>query len=90
MRNTEIFEVLIEEEKGTVTGASLKEQDPVALDRRNFRRFLASDVPANSVSVIDLPAAARTMDIDPSYMVALTVIFGGAMIFALARALRRT
>jgi hypothetical protein len=90
VRNTEILEVLIEEEKGTVTGANLKEQDPVALDRRSFRRFLASDVAANSVSVIDLPAVARTMDIDPRYMIALTVVFGGAMIFALARALRRT
>jgi hypothetical protein len=88
-RDTQIFEVLIEEEKGSVTGAQLKEKDPVAIEKRNFRRFLASDVPANSVSIIDLPALGGTRDIDPRYMIALTVVFGGAMIFALARALRR-
>ena len=89
LRDTQILEVLIEEEKGSVTGADFKEQDPVSLERRSFRRFLAADVPANTVSIIDLPAPPRSMNIDPRYMVALTVIFGGSMIFALARALRR-
>lgn len=89
VRDTEIFEVLIEEEKGSVTAPNLKEQDPVAIERRSFRRFLAADVPANSVSIIDLPAAPKTT-IDARYMIALTAVFGGAMIFALARALRRT
>ena len=88
IKDTQILEVLIEEEKGSVSGAKLEEKDPVALERRSFRRFLAADVPANSVSVIDLPAV-RTTSIDPRYMIALTVIFGGAMMFALARALRR-
>ena len=89
VRDTQILEVLIEDEKGTVSGALLKEKDPVALERRSFRRFLAADVPANSVSIIDLPAAARSRDIDPRYMIALTVVFGAAMILALARALHR-
>ena len=88
IRDTQILEVLIEEEKGSVSGAKLEEKDPVALERRSFRRFLASDVPANSVSVIDLPAS-RITSIDPRYMIGLTVLFGGAMLFALARALRR-
>jgi hypothetical protein len=89
VRDTQIFEVLIEEQKGSVTGANLEEKDPVAFERRSFRRFLAADVPANSVSVIDLPAVTQGKNIDPRYMIALTVVFGGAMIFALARALRR-
>ena len=89
-RDTQILEVLIEEEKGSVAGANLREQEPVALNRRSFRRFLAADVPANSVSIIDLPAAARNVNIDARYMIALTATFGAAMIFALARALRRT
>lgn len=88
-RETQILEVLVEEEKGTVSGAKLKERAPVALEQRSFRRFLADDVPANSVSVIDLPAAARNTAIGPRYMIALTIIIGGAMTFALARALRR-
>jgi len=89
VRDTQIFEVLIEEEKGNVSGAQLEEKDPVAIEKRNFRRFLAADVPANSVSVIDLPALGRSRDVDPRYMIALTAVFGAAMIFALARALRR-
>lgn len=90
VRDTEILEVLIEDEKGTVTGAGLVEKAPVALERRSFRRFLAADAPANSVAVIDLPRSSRNKDIDPRYLIALTVVIGGAMTFALARALRRT
>ena len=89
VRDTQILEVLIEEEKGTVSGAKLAEKAPVAIERRSFRRFLADDVPANSVSVIDLPAAGQEQRIDPRFMIALTIIIGGSMIFALARALRR-
>ena len=90
VRDTQILEVLIESEKGTVTGAKLKEKTPVALERRAFRRFLAADVPANSVAVINLPADVEKSEIDPRYMIALTVVIGAAMIVALARALRRT
>ena len=89
VRDTQILEVLIEEEKGTVSGAKLAEKAAVAVERRSFRRFLADDVPANSVSLIDLPAQGTRSQIDPRYMIALTVIIGGSMIFALARALRR-
>ncbi|MEO8194674.1 MAG: hypothetical protein ABI681_12555 [Gemmatimonadales bacterium] len=88
-RDTQILEVLIEEEKGTVSGAKLEEKAPVAFEQRTFRRFLADDVPANSVTLIDLPALGRNRDIDPRYMIALTVIIGASMTFALARALRR-
>jgi hypothetical protein len=90
VRDTQILEVLIESEKGAVTGAKLVEKDPVALEHRNFRRFLAADVSANSVTVIDLPFSPQNRTIDPRYMIALTIVIGGAMIFALARALRRT
>jgi hypothetical protein len=89
VRDTQILEVLIEDEKGTVTGAKLAEKAPVSFEQRSFRRFLADDVPANSVSLIDLPASGGTRDIDPRYMVALTGVIGAAMILALARALRR-
>jgi hypothetical protein len=68
----------------------MDEKDPVQLEHRNFRRFLAPDVPANSVIVIDLPSTGQNRKIDPRYMIALTLIIGASMIFALARALRRT
>ena len=86
---TQIFEVLVEEEKGSVNGAKLREQAPVLLERRSFRRFLADDVPLNSVAVIDLPPVRATGALDRRYLVLLTVLMGGAMIFALARALSR-
>lgn len=90
VRDTQILEVLIEGEKGTVTGAKMEEKDPVALEHRNFRRFLAPDVPANSAVVIDFPSSGQDRTIDRGYLIALTLVIGSTMIFALARALRRT
>ena len=86
---TGVYEILIEEKTGSVTGPHLKEMDPVTVDERNFRRFLASDMPENSVAVIDLPPPPPTRSIDPRFLVALTVVIGGSMIAALARALKR-
>jgi hypothetical protein len=81
---------MIEEKAGTVTGPHLREVDPVTVDERNFRRFLAADMPENSVAVIDLPPPPPTRTIDPRYLVAITLVIGGAMVLALARALRRS
>jgi hypothetical protein len=39
--------------------------------------------------VIDLPAPASTRAIDARFLVAITLVLGGAMVVALARALRR-
>nr|MDQ3081965.1 hypothetical protein [Gemmatimonadota bacterium] len=88
-RATQVFEILIEEEKGSATGANLEEVAPVAVEQRSFRRFLASDVPANENAVIDLPRAKTRRNLDPRYLAGLTIAIGGAMTFALARALRR-
>lgn len=87
-RPTEVYEVLIEEPSGTVTGAQLKEVDAVSLEKRMFRRFLASNIPANVASVIDLPRATEGR-VDSRYLIGITVIIGGSMVFALARALRK-
>jgi hypothetical protein len=86
---TGVYEILIEEKAGSVTGPNLKEVDPVTVDERNFRRFLASDMPENSLAVIDLPAPPPSRSIDPRFLVALTLVLGGTMIVALAQALRR-
>jgi hypothetical protein len=88
-KETGIYEILIEEKAGSVTGPHLKEVDPVTVEERNFRRFLASDMPENSVAVIDLPAPPPNRNIDPRFLVAVTLVIGGSMIVALARALRR-
>jgi hypothetical protein len=88
-KETGIYEILIEEKAGSVTGPHLREMDPVTVDGRNFRRFLASDMPENSVARIDLPASPPRA-IDPRYLVAITLVIGGTMVVALAQALRRT
>jgi hypothetical protein len=86
---TGVYELMIEEKAGSVTGPHVREVDPVTVEGRNFRRFLASDMPENSVAVIDLPPAPPDRAIDPRYMIAITLLIGGTMVIALARALRR-
>jgi hypothetical protein len=86
---TGVYEVLIEEKAGSVTGPNLKEMEPVTVDDRNFRRFLASDMPQNSVAVIDLPAPPPTHSVDSRFLVAITLLIGGTMVVALAHAMRR-
>jgi hypothetical protein len=86
---TTVYEILIEDKNGRVIGPHLKEVDPVVVDERNYRRFLASDMPENSVAVIDLPPPPSTRSVDPRYMLAITLVIGAAMVVALAQALRR-
>jgi hypothetical protein len=86
---TGIYEILVEEKAGTVIGPHMKEMEPVTVDERNFRRFLGSDLPQNSVAVIDLPAPPPTHSIDSRFLVAITLVIGGTMVLALAQALRR-
>jgi hypothetical protein len=88
-KETGIYEMMIEEKAGSVTGPHVREVDPVTVEGRNFRRFLASDMPENSVAVIDLPPAPPDRTIDPRYLVAVTLLIGGTMVIALAQALRR-
>lgn len=88
-KETGVYEIMIEENAGSVTGPHIREVDPVVVDERNFRRFLAQDMPENSVAVIDLPPPPRSRSIDPRFMVAITLVIGAAMVLALAQALRR-
>ncbi len=84
---TGVFELMVEEKSGTVTGARLKEVQPVTAESRSFRRFLGSDVPRSAVATIDLPPPPPQTD--PRYLVALTFVLGAVMIGVLARALKR-
>ena len=51
-----VFEVLLEEPQGTVSGQGFTAVDPVSLEGRNFRRFLAQDVKPDTRIVIELPS----------------------------------
>ena len=88
-KETSVYEILIEDKNGKVTGPRLKEVDPVTVDERSYRRFLASDMPENSVAEIDLPPPPSTRTVDPRYMLAITLVIGASMVIALAQALRR-
>lgn len=88
-KETGVYEILVEEKAGNVTGPHIKEVDPVTVDDRDFRRFLATDMPEKSMAVIDLPAPPSTRAIDSRFLVAITLVLGGSMVIALAQALRR-
>ena len=82
-----VFEVLLEEPQGQVSGAGFANVDAVRLEGRNFRRFLAQDVKNNAPVVVQLPAsraAARNL-----YVAGLLAGIGVLMLFALSRAMQR-
>lgn len=82
-----VLEVLLEDPMGTVTGAGLLATDPVTLENRNFRRFLAQDVPAGSTIEIKLPSGpsvGRNM-----YIAGLLGAIGTIMLLILWRAMQR-
>lgn len=87
-RPISVYEVLIEDPEGTVDAPVLKEVDPVSIEGRQFRRFLGAEVPAAGVVTIDVPRAKTSMS--RTYIVLLTLVIGGAMLAALARAFLRT
>jgi hypothetical protein len=84
---TDVFEVLIEDPAGSARGAQLEEVESVTVDGRRFRRFLAQDVAANAVSIVDIPRV--TGGWDARYVIGLTLLLGGTMLFALARVFKR-
>lgn len=83
----DVFEILIEDARGTASGAKLAEQPAAEAEGRTFRRFLAQEVPASGVAVIDLPSAQRSWS--PKFLILFTVAVGSLMMLALARAYRR-
>lgn len=83
----DVYEILVEETRGTATGAKLAEQAAVSSEGRTFRRFLAQEVPANAVAVIDIPSPRRTWS--PTFLILFTVAAASVMMLTLARTYRR-
>ena len=86
-RATSVYEVLVEDPEVTVEAPKMREVDPVSIERRQFRRFLGAEIPKGGELVIDVPRAQRSMN--RTYIVLLTLLIGGAMLAALARAFTR-
>ena len=86
-RPTTVLEVLLEDPRGAVTGPGITAVDPVALEGRTFRRFLAQDAPAGAAVEVAMPVAARRWD--RVLLPVLLVTMGGAMVVLLLRTTRR-
>ncbi|MCC6245907.1 MAG: hypothetical protein IT353_23950, partial [Gemmatimonadaceae bacterium] len=52
-----VFEVLLEDAQGTVFGEGFAAVDPVTLENRNFRRFLAQDFKPRGEVTVEVPLA---------------------------------
>ena len=84
---TSVLEVLTEESRATVTGATLTEVAPTSTGGRTFRRFLAQNVAAQSVVHIDVPFAIGESRV--RWFIAVAVVCGLGMLGAIAVAQRR-
>lgn len=83
-----VFEVLVEEPQSQVRGQGFTAVDPVTLEGRNFRRFLAQDMKADAELVVEVPTSAtpgRNL-----YIAGLLVAVGMLMMVALTRSMRRS
>jgi len=86
-RPTPVLEVLAEEPLARIGGGAVTEVDPVTIDGRGFRRYLAQDPPPAGVVTMEFPAtptATRQL-----YLAVVIVAVGAAMLAALARAAMR-
>jgi len=86
-RKTGIFEVLLEEPSASAHGAKLREVSSVTVQGRHFRRYVGADVPAGETATVTVPDIGHS--VNPWFVAGLTFVIGGAMTFALARAVRR-
>lgn len=82
-----VMEVLVEDPRGTATGGGLVEADPVQVEGRPFKRFLARDVVAPALVEVTAPgpeASASGLRV----MLVVTAI-GAAMLLGLGMAFMR-
>ncbi len=82
-----VFEILLEEPRGTVRGDGFAGVDPVTLENRTFRRFLAQDVKPGGDVTIELPTT-RTPGRN-LYIAGLLAAIGFLMLLVLSRAMQR-
>jgi hypothetical protein len=84
---TSVFEVLLEEPMARLTGSGLKETNPVSVEGRTFRRFLAQDLPPGETISVGVPGLAA--DRQSLFFAVMVLAIGGAMLVTLARAFSR-
>jgi len=77
---TTVLEVLVEDANAQVSGAGLVAVDPVQIEGRAFRRFLAENVPAAQTFSVSVPPAASSRQL--RVMLIVTAV-GAAMLLGL-------
>ena len=82
-----VMEVLLEEPTARVEAPRLREVDPVTVEARAFRRYLAQDVPAAGVTRVTVPIALG--DRRALYFALVLTAVGAVMLAGLARAFTR-
>lgn len=82
--STPALEVLADDSAATAHGAGIVEADPVQLEGRWFRRFVARDPAVGSVVTVSVSRAAASHR--GLLIAAVMVVIGAAMLTALARA----
>jgi hypothetical protein len=82
-----VFELLVEEAQGTVTGPGVTAVGPVTLEGRNFRRFLAQDMKPDTRIVVELPSSG--LPTRNLYIAGLLVGLGFLMLLVLLRSMQR-
>jgi hypothetical protein len=86
-RTTGLLEILVQEPTARVEGPRLREVASVTTEGRNFRRYLADELPGTVVVRISVPAAAGAQRM--KVIIALVVVAIAAMLIALAVVFRR-
>lgn len=81
-----VLEVLVEDPRGTVEGAGLIAVDPVTVEGRPFRRFLAQDVAGAQTFRVTAPGSGAGTSLRT--MLLVTAV-GAAMLFGLGAAFLR-
>lgn len=81
------LEVLIEDPRGTATGVGVQEVDPVQVDGRPFKRFLARDVAAAGDLVLTAPG--EPVGADGLRVMLVVTAVGAAMLLGLGMSFLR-
>jgi hypothetical protein len=82
-----VMEILLEEPTARPEAPRLREVDPVAIEGRTFRRFIAQDVPGGGAARVTVPVIIG--DRRMLYFAVVLTAIGAAMLAALARAFTR-
>ena len=86
-----VLELLLEEPKAQVRGASLKPVAPATIEQRVFQRYLGADAPAGSTIEIEVPLVRAAENVQVYWWIAgtLAALMAAGLIYWYVRARQR-